>query len=406
MKTGLWRVAVLSVSLASVACSSDPEGSQPGNALLAPPPAGKGIQLGMVTSVASGDEVEHCKFFEMPAEGMYIQRSETRFTKGSHHVLLYLTTYDEIPTQNDRGEPVDTSGVFDCSDGATNGWSVTSIVGGSQNSDGEGPVDFPPGVAMKVAPRAIVLMNAHYVNSTESDLTPEVRMNLFSLPENEVEHEGGLLFFYNAFIKVDANGVGKARMSCPIDEDVTLFTSTSHMHRRGVGFQANVLGSDGSDSLFSTDSWEGVPVTHWQDGHSLSAGSRVEYECSYENPEARAVYQGPRSTDEMCVFAAAYYPVNPTLSLCALKDADPYEMQQLGASWIGHGDKTCGETLSCMAQIDQEAAYLEPLTDCVLAAAPSEAERVSNMVRCFLTHDDPVADCSAQIAACQTPAEQ
>ena len=105
----------------------------------------------MLTRVEAGAEVEHCQFFQVPPGGMNVTRSEARFTAGSHHVLMYLTPYTSIPTKNDRGEAVDTTKVFDCTSGAFDGWSITTMVGGSQNGDGDSPVEFPPGVAMPLA---------------------------------------------------------------------------------------------------------------------------------------------------------------------------------------------------------------------------------------------------------------
>src|SRR3954451_15191867 len=135
---------------------------------------------------------------------------------------MYLTAYDQIPTHNDRGEPVDTSGVFDCSTGAFDGWTLISMVGGSQNPDSENPVWFPPGVAMPMKGGAVLLMNAHYINASQATLHPEVRMNYYTVPKTATQIEGGILFMYNLFIRVDALGGGHSEMSCPLRNDVTL----------------------------------------------------------------------------------------------------------------------------------------------------------------------------------------
>src|SRR5262249_23815223 len=117
---GIMRIhhIALAFTLAFVAaCSSSPQPS-----LLDPPPQGQGIQYRMVPNIPAGKEVEHCQFFQVPPEGLNVSSSEVRFTTGSHHVLMYITPYTAIPTHNDRGEAVDTTGVFDCSTGAFDGW--------------------------------------------------------------------------------------------------------------------------------------------------------------------------------------------------------------------------------------------------------------------------------------------
>jgi hypothetical protein len=130
---------------------------------LAAPPPGQGIQFSMTTTIAAGVEGEWCRFVQAPAEPLFVNRDEVRFGKGSHHFLLYETGYRTIPTAKEDGTPVDTSGVFDCSDGATNGWRITKLIGGSQNRDADSSLAFPSDVALKVEPGAVLLMNAHYI---------------------------------------------------------------------------------------------------------------------------------------------------------------------------------------------------------------------------------------------------
>ena len=92
------------------------------------------LELEMTATIPAASEVEYCKFVQIPAT--WVTRDQIEFTTGSHHVLVYQTGYTSIPTQKDDGTLVDTSGVFDCSDGATNGWSIKKLIGGSQNRDG------------------------------------------------------------------------------------------------------------------------------------------------------------------------------------------------------------------------------------------------------------------------------
>ena len=47
-------------------------------------------------------------FYRVPAEGLYVNRQEVRYTPGSHHVLVFKTPYTEFPTTTIRGETVDT----------------------------------------------------------------------------------------------------------------------------------------------------------------------------------------------------------------------------------------------------------------------------------------------------------
>jgi hypothetical protein len=386
-------------------CGGEDTGSNPPSnttpELLAPPPEGQGYQYKMVTHLGAGVEAEHCMFVKAPAEGMIVNRDEVRYSKGSHHFLLYQTDYDQIPTQKEDGTKVDTSGVFDCSDGATNGWKIKRLVGGSQNASGTSMLSFPPDVGVKVPPGAVLLMNTHYVNASTEALDPEVRINLWTIPEAQMKQEGDLLFMYNAFIHVPANGEGKAHMRCNVFKDITIQNVQSHMHRRGVDYAAMVTGQD---PFYTNTKWEGVPVKDFGQGLQVKAGSQLEYWCDYKNAEAREVYQGPRSTDEMCMLIGSYYPADPATANCMISPDQP-GTGNIGAEWIGNGKATCKDTFACVQQSFGGGFSLEKMTDCLMASDPAVSKEMSDSVRCLILNlsagKDPATACQTEFAACQ-----
>ena len=112
------------------------------------------LERSMQATIPAATEVEYCKFVELP--DTWVTRDRVDFTAGSHHVLVYQTAYTSIPTTKNDGTPVDTSGVFDCSDGATNGWSITKLIGGSQNREGDAILRFPAGIGVHVGGIAMI----------------------------------------------------------------------------------------------------------------------------------------------------------------------------------------------------------------------------------------------------------
>lgn len=213
------------------ACGDDDHGES--DDLLEPPAPGEGVQFRMTTQLGPGVEAEHCQFVEAPDQVTWVSSNLVRFTQGSHHVLLYETDYEAIPTENEHGVEIDTSRVFDCSDGASDGWRLTKMIGGSQNGDGDSLLDFPDGVAMPVRAGAVLLMNAHYINASDQPIEPEVRINMYTIPEETVVAEGDVLFLYNPLIRVPENGESRARWRCPVHQDITIANVQSHMHARG-----------------------------------------------------------------------------------------------------------------------------------------------------------------------------
>jgi hypothetical protein len=300
-------------------------------------------------------------------------------------VLLYQTSYTTIPTTKDNGTPVDTSKPFDCSDGATNGWSVTKLIGGSQNREGESLLSFPDGIAIHVG--GIALINVHYINAFDTPLETDVQIELDTIPAAEVQQEGDILFLYNPFISVPAGLTATARWRCPVYSDITIANVQSHMHSRGVGYEARV---NTETPFYVNNQWEGVPVSHFEN-FTVKAGQTLDYQCNYRNTTASGIYQGPRSTDEMCMLIGSYYPADLRTSNCT----DPTG-ETFGGDIVGQGTATCQATLGCF----QGAGDLRGITDCLLAAKPEVAHVTSEVLRCMNSATDVGTECGAQIQAC------
>ncbi len=348
-----------------------------------PEPAPK-LELHMAATIPPAAEVEYCRFVAVPET--WVTRDTVEFTAGSHHVLVFQTPYPSIPTQKDNGTPIDTSGVFDCSDGVMDGWSVTKAVGGSQNQRGESMLSFPEGVGARLG--GVLLINVHYRNGSDEPLDVDVTVRFDTTTADQVQQEGDLLFLFNPLISVPPGRTSSAHWRCPVYRDITIANAQSHMHARGVGFEARV---DGGAPFYVGDHWEDVPVTSY-DALTVKAGSKLDVRCDYRNTGGTPVYMGPRTTDEMCMLIGSYYPADPRTSTC-LEEAG----QLLGGEWIGQGTATCQQTMGCL----QEAqGKLPAITDCMLAASPAVSHESSELLRCIMRAQDPVTACAPQIEAC------
>lgn len=379
------RFAALFVPLALFGCSSETDGQTPVNpggddVQLAPPAPGAGIQLRMLSKIEAGTETERCQFFVAPPEGLYVNDSEVQYTKGSHHVLLYRTPYTEIPTKNDRGEEVDTSKVMECPEGATADWDTNAVLGGSQSYKGDNLLNkLPEGVAIKIDPGTVLLMNVHYLNASAAALDTDARINLYSIPEEEVKEEAGLLFYYNFFIKVPASGTASARMRCPVQKDIKLINVQSHMHRRGVGAVADLTDGAGNklQEIYASTEWENVPVRTFEPSLEIKAGQALDYRCDYSNPEARDVMQGATTKDEMCMIIGPYYPRDRNLERCSDENGVP------NATWIGEGTTNGADTLACFGKakpVDEDGG--NSLFGCVVNSCPGISVPMSEFLKC------------------------
>lgn len=379
--------ALLALSLAVLGCGA--EEKKPDINDFVAPPAGEGLQLRMVTTLDPGQEIERCQFFVAPPEGLNINHDLVKYTPGSHHVLLYMTPYMQIPTVDRHKKTRDTSGVIDCPEGATGDWNITNVLAGAQTFDGGSMVQFPEDTAVKVPGGAVLLMNAHYLNARPMPLTAEIRMNIYTIPSSQMKHEGGLLFYYNPFIRVPTMSKASARMACKVTNDITITNIQSHMHKRGVNYVADLRNDKGEmmETLYQNTEWENVPVKRFEPGLRVAKGSSLDYRCDYQNNEAHDINQGPSTKDEMCMLIGSYYPQTAETGFCFER------------TFIGTGSNTCGQAYSCalVAQASQdEGAFY----GCVVESCPSVAQPLTAALRCFFSGGgDACKD------ACKTPAD-
>ncbi len=403
-----------------VHCGADPVNNPPappGDDLLAPPREGEGVQYKMLSRIEGGQEIERCKLFVTPPDGLFIRKDEVRFTAGSHHVLLYKTPYTSIPAENRRGVPVNGAEVHDCANGAFDEWRVTGIVGGSQSRDGDSMVgELPAGVAIKVEPGTVLLMNTHYLNASSDPVEADARVNVYTLPKEQVKTEAGVLFFYNPFIRVPANGAASAQMRCPVPQDISLVRVQSHMHRRGVSFVANLSDGAGNvkEEIYTNQAWEQVPAKPFQPLLEIKAGQTLEYRCDFANPEARNVMQGLTTKDEMCMLIGPYFPRVPAFESCDDTDQAP------AGTWTGSGSANGAETLACISSAkspDEDGG--SELFGCIVNSCPGVATEISEVMRCQMSNGHGACKeacsnnggecgacvnmaCGAAFAACQT----
>src|SRR5262245_35760011 len=61
--------------------------------LLTPPPDGEGFQLSMTAHVEAGQEITLCRYVPLPHTSgpVDVARFESRYTGGSHHLVVYRT---------------------------------------------------------------------------------------------------------------------------------------------------------------------------------------------------------------------------------------------------------------------------------------------------------------------------
>jgi hypothetical protein len=379
----------------STAADGGDDGGTGGGTSLAPPAAGHGIQLKMETTIAASTEDERCKFVQT-TEDLWVNSEEIRYTPGSHHFLLYHTPYTSIPTVDNHGNTVDTSGVFDCPDGGPAAYfNVDRGLGGAQSPDAPPIIGgLPNDVAVHIPPGSVLALDLHVLNATSKPLDVTVVMNLDTIPQSQAKVEAGIYFFYNPFIRVPAGAKSQARMSCPITSDVTIVNAQTHMHKQGLGGVANLEDANGNvlQQLYASQSWTDPPVKIWSPGMGVSSPQQIDFLCNYDNAGTADVIQGlSAAKNEMCVYAGAYYPRDTTFENCT----DP--------TYIGTGSADGAATLQCMGSVSPSSpSFDDTYFGCVVESCPAIAKQMTALIRCELQNGaNSTTACSAQLTALQ-----
>jgi len=334
----------------------------------------------MTMTIDSGVESYGCRLFQVPPEGLVIHGEDVYFGPGGHHVLLYRTPYRSIPSRDEAGAELDARVPHDCSEGATARWQIDGVLGGSESFGGVGMLHrLPEGVGVVVEPSTVLVMSTHYLNTTAVPLDVDARINLRTMPKEDLRIEAGLLYMDDHAIRVPGFGEASSRMRCPVPADVHVVSLQSHMHERGVSFEATATppGGGAPVSIYSTSSWQEPPVRDLDPPLFLPKGTTLEIRCNYKSFEPRNVAYGLSSEDEMCQLIGPYFPRNDRFERCEDETGRP------AALWIGEGKADGAETLACLASArpaEEDAGYAH--LDCVFGACPGVAAEVSALVRC------------------------
>ena len=295
---------------------------------LDPPKPGAGVQVKIEMPLGPGEERQVCRLVLLE-EAVNLNWSEGLYTRGSHHGLTARTSYrDALPTENIRGEPVaDASQLATC-ESLNSDWDIFAVIAGGHAADSTPKASLhskgtlPDDVALKIDANEVLAVNFHMINVTDKPIKACYKQNLYSIPDAQVKHEAGTMFYYNSFLTLPARSKTTSTMACPIQHDVMLADQVSHMHKRGVGYKAELLDGDplmggkAIDTLYETNTWDEPIVAINQPARTLQTGQWIRWSCDFQNPEDRNVAQGQQTTDEMCMFLGTYWPRSPEMDFC------------------------------------------------------------------------------------------
>lgn len=288
----------------------------------------------MKATVPGGGEMFKCQYVQLPDVAAYMVAAKHDYTPGSHHMLLFTTALTAIPPGGDQ--------VTDCYEGTGNNImsDARGILYGGQTPTGS--EQLPQGIGLPTTASEVLIFQVHYLNASANDLDASVNVDL-TLETNEanITTRAGSIFFYDPFIDVPAGATAKASMRCGVPSDITILYASSHYHARGVGYGAYVdpaVDQLATTPFYTSTSWSSPDNA--QLSLQVKAGSRLRFECDYDNSSGTQEYFAGQSAqkNEMCMLVGTYYPEMGQLSDFCIQDPDMF----------GTGTTACADTMTCL----------------------------------------------------------
>ena len=324
-----------------------------------PPPADT-VSFRLEAQVAPGEEGQFCRFVRMPDSPLFVRGGRHELSDGTHHYLVYRTR--DLVWRDGMED------VVRCDEHDT---TTTAYVTGGQTPRED--ADFPADAGLPFRAGEILLLQAHFLNAASTPRTMTVDVTLRTAPR--VDHEAGVLRFYDPFIHVPARGRATTKMACTIKKDITLLSAAAHMHRRGIAFRA-YLGNAATPFYTTADGLHPTTFVGWQ---PIQRGTTLRFECDYQNDGDRTVTQGLSATrDEMCMLSGFYFPaMDPQDEIC--EDMHDH----------GTGQLSCKDTTACLevCPAEERPAFPNPRVGecwqrCVTSSCPNVTKALFPQLTC------------------------
>ncbi len=256
--------------------------------------------VGPIT-VDAGEETTVCITMKLAnPDAIYVPRVTASLAPGSHHLVLYRST---ATTESLTPTPCTAfQGVID-------GSGVPVLIAQTLSAE----LTFPQGVAIKLAPQQMIMLEAHYINAGSVSLQGHGSVTITSLPAttpNIIESDVG--FFGTEGIVLAPMSVGSVGPLFVAGIAGTHgFALTTHQHRLGSRFRiwyANSASDTNHTPVADTTDWSNAPLYMMNPVLDFNGQNGLAYECEWDNTTSSIVTFGESALQEMCFLWMYYYP--------------------------------------------------------------------------------------------------
>jgi len=167
---------------------------------------------------------------------------------------------------------------------------------------------FPPGVGMPIRGGQQLVVNFHYLNSTDEPAPAELWLNLEFAETGEVnEFAYGFIYGNIGGIDIPPQSRQSLTTTCNMPK-ANLFSLTPHLHQKGSKFEAWLDRPDGMQPLVSDEGWFDPDTVSYSPSVAMESSDDLRFTCTWDNDTDESVDFGETSKDEMCFVFGHYYP--------------------------------------------------------------------------------------------------
>jgi hypothetical protein len=285
----------LALAISLIGCGSDePSGPEVLDELPLPDKPDNGIQVitPIFEGIQPGTDNEVCVWTDVIFDKETDVRSSISYQNEppGHHAILFYTL-DKQPAGTQRI----------CTD--TDMASFRYLTG---NAGNQVLNEAPEGLVFRIPKGAQVVVNAHYLNTSDEVVRGQSVVNVNFAPPGEYITSSNTAIV-NTGLEVEM-GVSSQKMHCEFEKELKLWYFIPHMHRWGTHINVDVTRSGVKERIWDLD---------WQDQYTFhppekrfgtdapfvfKPGDAIDIECTWNNTEGRVLPFG----FEMCVAFGQY----------------------------------------------------------------------------------------------------
>jgi hypothetical protein len=251
--------------------------------------------------LAGGEEGYRCARLTA-TEDLYIKEFQPIAPVGTHHTLLSVNE-----------EPTGPDGIEEC--GPNDNGHVTLLGSGVGEDYSSGPL--PDGVAYKIPKGSQVNLNLHLFNLQDGALEGLSGVKIRTTTADKVKEFAQVTLAGPVQLSIPM-GESTSKGTCTLMNDATIFAVSPHMHQLGTHLKAVAKPAKGEpvtlfDGPYDFNEQRQYPAEMLK----LSAGDKIDVECTYKNTTDQTVKFGNSSLEEMCFIGLYRFPLAEGSLVCA-----------------------------------------------------------------------------------------